>query len=340
MSGLRGNYLTMSSDSLRTLLEARQIPIYFAAVLIAFVTGFFVPAMRVVGIAIEPMLALMLFVTFLQVPMGELRKAMTNLRFVGALVTANFFAIPLLVALVLPWIPGEPLIRIGFLLVVLTPCIDYVVTFAHLGRADSRSLLASTPILLVGQMLLLPVYLRLFLSDDAHQLVSWEPFVQAFVWLIAIPLLLAAGCQAWAARSERGTKVTGALGLLPVPATAGVLAVVVAAVTPELGQAWVPVRQIAPWYAAFALIAPVVGWTVASAWRLQPAQRVAIAFSAATRNSLVVLPLALAIPGGIPILPAVIVTQTLIELVAELVYVNLATRARSWTRPRKPGLSR
>lgn len=44
-------------------------------------------------------------------------------------------------------------------LVLLTPCIDYVVTFSHLGRADARLLLAATPTLLVVQMLLLPAHL-------------------------------------------------------------------------------------------------------------------------------------------------------------------------------------
>ncbi|WMD19700.1 arsenic resistance protein [Achromobacter seleniivolatilans] len=317
----------MSSANLRDLLETRQISVYFVAVSAAFVTAFFLPATRGLAVAIEPLLALMLFVTFLQVPMGELRQAMTNVRFVGALITANFVAIPVLVAILLPWLPGESLIRIGFLLVVLTPCIDYVVTFAHLGRADARALLAATPILLVGQMLLLPLYLQLFLGGETSQLVSWEPFIYAFVWLIAVPLVLAAACQAWATRSNVGSKVTEVLGLLPVPATAAVLAVVVAAVTPELGQALIPVGQVVPLYIAFALLSPVVGWIVARAWRLPAAQRLAVGFSAATRNSLVVLPLALAIPGAIPILPAVIVTQTLIELVAELVYVKFARRA-------------
>ncbi len=36
----------------------------------------------------------------------------------------------------------------------------------------------------------------------------------------------------------------------------------------------------------------------------------------------VVLPLVLAVPGAIPALPAVIVTQTLVELLSELVYVR------------------
>lgn len=53
----------------------------------------------------------------------------------------------------------------------------------------------------------------------------------------------------------------------------------------------------------------------------QPAR--SIAFSTATRNSLVVLPLALAVPGAVPILPAVIVTQTLVELVSELIYIRI-----------------
>ena len=47
-----------------------------------------------------------------------------------------------------------------------------------------------------------------------------------------------------------------------------------------------------------------------------------MAFSAATRNSLVILPLAFAVPGGVPLVPAVVVTQTMIELVSELVYVR------------------
>lgn len=48
----------------------------------------------------------------------------------------------------------------------------------------------------------------------------------------------------------------------------------------------------------------------------------AVAFSAATRHSLVVLSLALAVPGAIPVLPAIIVTQTLVELIGELFYVR------------------
>ena len=42
-------------------------------------------------------------------------------------------------------------------------------------------------------------------------------------------------------------------------------------------------------------------------------------------------PLALAVPGAVPLLPAVVVTQTLVELMSELVYVRLMPKlGTSW----------
>ncbi len=326
----------MPTPSLRETLETRQIPLYFGTVVLAGLIAIWQPATQGLAGAIDPLLAFMLFVTFLQVPMHELRRAASNLRFVGALALANFLLIPLLVLAMLPWLPGDPLLRIGVLLVLLTPCIDYVVTFAHLGRADARALLASTPLLLAAQMLLLPFYLRLLLDADAARLVQWGPFLHAFVWLIAVPLGLAALCQAWGRRRAAGARALDLLGVMPVPATAAVLAVVVASVTPQLAVAMDAVRQVAPLYLGFALLAPLLGWGVARLCRLPLPQRLAVAFSSATRNSLVVLPLGLAIPGALPVLPAVIVTQTLIELVSQLLYVRLgrtlagaAARART-----------
>jgi len=40
----------------------------------------------------------------------------------------------------------------------------------------------------------------------------------------------------------------------------------------------------------------------------------------------VVLPLALAVPGAAPLLPALVLTQTLVELLAQLVYVRVIAR--------------
>ena len=312
----------MPTQRLQAYVETRQVALYFTAVVLAAVVAWAWPDSEVLAPAIEPLLGCMLFLTFLQVPLTELRQAVSQPRFLGALLVANFVAVPVFVAALLPWMPHDPLLRAGVLLVLLAPCIDYVVTFAHLGRADARSLLAATPVLLALQMVLLPLYLRLFLGESAAGLVHWRPFVHAFVWLIAVPLLLAAVFQAWGPRSATGARVMATLSVLPVPATAAVLFVVVAALLPQLGRAPGAVWQVAGLYGVFAVVSPCIGWGVGRAWRLPATQGRAVAFSTATRNALVVLPLGMAIPGAVPWVPAVIVTQTLVELLSELVYVQ------------------
>ena len=311
---------------MRDILERQQVWIYFAAVALAAIIGFAVSGTAELEGAINPALAFMLFVTFLQVPLPEIGQGFREARFLGALLVSNFICVPILAFLLSRLAMDDALLRLGILMVLLTPCIDYVITFAHLGRADARLLLSSTPILLLVQMALLPIYLGMFLGGEAADLVRVGPFVHAFIWLIAVPLFCAGAVQVWAARLTTGQRVSDILGLLPVPATALVLFLVVAATVPVLGAASLHALSALPIYIAFAVIAPFIGWGIARAFGLQPAAGRAVAFSSATRNSLVVLPLALAVPGAIPVLPAVIVTQTLVELVAELIYIRAFPR--------------
>lgn len=313
----------MNIKKIRELLEANQIIIYFATVIVAIIISLLVPAMTVLASSVNLALALMLFVTFLQVPLAEFKHSLVKFRFLIALVVVNFMVVPLIVMALVHFLPINPMVRLGVLLVLLTPCVDYVVTFAQIGRADARHLLMATPTLLILQMLLLPIYLGLFLGENAARLVRIGPFIEAFIWIIAIPLVFAALMQAWANRKSMGNRVLITLGLLPVPATALVLFVVITSVVPQLGLATGSVLKVVPIYIAFAIIAPWSGWCIARMFRLDVPSSRSVAFSASTRNSLVVLPLAFAIPDAVPILPAIIVTQTLVELIGELFYVRL-----------------
>ncbi|CZO60532.1 arsenic resistance protein [Legionella pneumophila serogroup 1] len=310
-------------QKIKEVLENRQIIFYFLAIGIAAVTALLISGTSILEQGINPALAFMLFVTFLQVPFGELKQAFGQIRFLAILLVMNFIAIPLVVMGLMPFVPVDAMVRLGVLLVLLTPCVDYVVTFSYLGRADARLLLAATPILLLVQMLLLPVYLGLFLNKNAALLIQTGPFLQAFVGLIVIPLLFAFLIQLWASQSSIGRRLFSLLGVLPVPATALVLFLVVAAVAPTIGGAADEVIQVLPVYITFAIIAPVIGWLFSRMFNLSVSASRSIAFSISTRNSLVVLPLVFAVPDAIPVLPAVVITQTLVELISELVYVRL-----------------
>lgn len=313
----------MSLHDARESLESNQILIYFSAIAVGLLLALALGGTGWLEAWINPALGLMLFVTFLQVPLSRLRSALANTRFMGALFVANFIAVPLLVVSLSWFFPSDPLVKVAILFVLLCPCIDYVVTFSQIGKADSSLLLASTPVLLLAQMLFLPIYLSWILGASASGLVAPAPFIHAFIVLIMIPMALSAMAQLGARRSVVVERVVTLSGLSPVPATALVLMIVIAAVTPQLGAALSAAKAALPIYIIYAVAAPIVGVLIGRLFRLgDPATR-ALGFSAATRNSLVVLPLALAVPGALPIVPAVIVTQTLIELIASVGYMRV-----------------
>ena len=309
----------------RDQLETRQVPIYFAAVIAAAALGMLAPAAAShLQAWVTPAIAVLMYAMFLQIPFLDLRQGVANRRFMAALLLANFVLVPLLVWAATRGLVEHPALLIGALLVLLTPCIDYVVVFTLIGKGDARLTLAATPVLLLLQLLLLPVYLTWILGDSATVALSIKPFVEAFVLLIVVPLLLAVLTSASARRHRPVAAWNAAWAWMPVPAMALVLVAVIgsqiAVVLHDFEKLW----PVIPVYLCFMLLAPLLGLLSARLLRLPAAQARSVTFSAATRNSLVVLPLALALPEDLRTLAAAaVITQTLVELVFELVYVRV-----------------
>lgn len=308
----------------RDQLEQHQIAIYFVVVIVAAVGGLLAPqAAQGLGGLVTPAIAVLMYAMFLQIPFLQLRQGLANRRFIAALLVANFVLIPLLVWALTLGLHDQPAILIGALLVLLTPCIDYVVVFTHIGKGDARLTLAATPLLLLLQLALLPLYLTLIPSEAAVT-ITLGPFVEAFVLLIAVPLLLAVLTCAGARRSPGIARWNQGWAWMPVPAMATVLLVVIGSQIAFVAREIEQLLPVIPVYLGFMLLAPVVGALTARAFRLPAATARSVTFSSATRNSLVVLPLALALPDDMRMLAAAaIITQTLIELVCELIYIRV-----------------
>ncbi|UVS80515.1 arsenical-resistance protein [Actinokineospora sp. UTMC 2448] len=308
-------------------MEHHQIAIYLAAMAAGGLLGWALPAAGPgLAHAINPVLGALLYVTFLQVPAAELLRSLRDGRFLSATLAVNFLLVPAVVAAMVGFLPADQAVRIGVLLVLLTPCVDYVIVFCGLAGGSSQRLLAATPLLLIAQMLLLPVFLYLFLGAELADIVEPGPFVEAFLVLIVGPLALAWATQAWAARAPAGRALAGAAGTAMVPLMAATLLIVVASQVPRLDGNLADVAAVIPFYAAFLVIMAFAGWAVARVFRLDvPAAR-AVVFTGATRNSLVVLPLALALPDRLALAAAVVVTQTLVEVIGMLAYVRAVPR--------------
>ena len=111
-----------------------------------------------------------------------------------------------------------------------------------------------------------------------------------------------------------------------VPLMMATLLLVVASQVPHVASRPDVVARVVPLFATFALVMPVVGDIAGRMARQGRQERLALAFSGTTRNSLVVLPLALALPNSMGMAPIAVVTQTLVELVVMAVGVRLLPR--------------
>lgn len=308
-------------------MEHHQVAAYLAAMAVGALLGWVAPGLGP-GLehAINPVLGALLFVTFLQVPAAELVRSLRDGRFLSAAVVVNFVVVPLVVAAMFALLPSDQAVRLGVLLVLLCPCVDYVIVFSGLAGGSSRRLLAATPVLLVAQLLLLPGFLYLFMGSEPADIVEVGPFLEAFVVLIVIPLALAWALQAWAARSPAGQRVSDGATTAMVPLMAATLLVVVASQVPKLGNSLGDVVAVIPFYVAFLIVMAFAGKAVAHLFRLDASSGRAIVFTGATRNSLVVLPLALALPDSLAVAAVVVVTQTLVEVLGMVTYVRLVPR--------------
>lgn len=296
-------------------LRRHQVLVYAVAVALAVVIGAGRPmwATPIEGL-INPVLAVLLYVTFLEIPFVRLRRAFTNGRFIGVALGLNFLVVPVVVWGLTRVLPSDRVVLVGVLMVLLTPCIDYVITFTDLADGDAEQLTATTPALMLVQLLLLPLYLWLFVGPEIAAVIEAGPFIEAFVLIIALPLGLAWLTEAGAERSGRVAGWQETLGWFPVPMMGVTLFVVIASQLPRVQDAFDQIVVVVPVYVAFLFVMPLLGRLVSGLFGMDVGERRALVFTSVTRNSLVVLPLGLALPAGYELVPAIIVTQTLVEL--------------------------
>lgn len=309
--------------------ERHQVALYLAAIAIGVGVGLGIPAAApVLEVSITPVLGLLLYATFLGVPFARLAGAFRDGRFVTTVLILNFVIVPPVAFGLSRFVAFDQALVVGVLLVLLTPCVDYVIVFTGLAGGSRERLLAATPLLMLAQMALLPLYLWVMVGPEFAASVDLRPFVEAFLLLIVLPLALAAITQALAVRTRFGRVLT-AVGLAAmVPLMMVTLAIVVgsqvAAVTGSLGA----LLAVVPTFVAFAAIMMVLGATAGRIARFDGPTRRAVVFSGVTRNSLVVLPLALALTSSFAVTPLVVVTQTLVELIVMVLLVALLSRRR------------
>ena len=151
---------------------------------------------------IEFFLMLLLYILFLSVDLKKIRHSFLNFRFTAAAVCLNFIFTPVLAyVLGLLFFSGSLDIRIGLLMLLVTPCTDWYLVFTGLGGGDVELGLSILPLNLVLQIVLLPVYLFVFMGNEAHM--DGAAILGSTLFVLLIPFFVSCLTKLWLRRHEK-----------------------------------------------------------------------------------------------------------------------------------------
>ena len=147
-------------------MEVRSQPlVFFTAILIGLAASN-IGAIENISVLIIPSLIVMLYFVFVEVKVADVSKAAKNRPLLSSSLGLNFIFTPIL-AYVLGWIflSDIPDLWIGLILLLVTPCTDWYLTYTKIARGDVPACLTLLPWNLILQLALLPIYLQIFVGE-------------------------------------------------------------------------------------------------------------------------------------------------------------------------------
>ncbi len=233
----------------------------------------------------------------------------------------NFVLVPLVIGGLLLLLPDIPAIRLGVLLILLVSCTEWFLSFSRLARGDSARAIAAAHVPVLAQLALLPIYIWLFMGELAIELTLGSHLLPAFFGLIITPLVLAWLTERLAEKHPPAKALVSGLGWLPVPLLDLVVFLIAssqASLAIDEGATLWPALLVFLLYLA---LAATIGKYLSRIFGLTAAAGRTLIFSFSTRNSFVMLPLALSLPEPWRAAIVVIVSQSLVELFGMVAYL-------------------
>jgi arsenite transporter len=173
-----------------SLIEKLYTFIIFSAVVIGLSIGQVELIRAHAESFIVPLLVAMLYITFLQIPVEEIKKAFKNIKFTYTSVVINFVWTPILAwLLAMVFLGDNPALYIGFIMLMVTPCTDWYLIFTGIAKGNVALSTAILPLNLILQVILLPFYLLIF--GRTTGVIELSFLMESILMVLFIPLVLA-----------------------------------------------------------------------------------------------------------------------------------------------------
>lgn len=160
------------------------------AVITGLLAGQLEAVASVADYVIVPFLMIMLYGLFLNIPIKNLLKSFSNLKFFSANLAINFIWTP-----IFAWVLGYLFLQdylslwVGFVMLMVTPCTDWYLIFTGIAKGNTTLSASVLPLNLLLQVILLPVILLLFFGDTGS--VNPTFLLESIALVLIVPFVVA-----------------------------------------------------------------------------------------------------------------------------------------------------
>ena len=267
--------------------------------------------------------AIALFHVALGLPLLSFGRVVGSGRVWRALIVLNLVVVPAL-SFVLSRIQWRtPDLQVGLLLALLAPGVALSIPVIRRAGGDAESVLGITPLLLAGQLVIVPPLAIVLSGGQFH----WSDLPHTFmpiVWVIALPVVLAALFQ-FVGKKRHLDHVRQRLSNHSVLWMSSAFLLTAWSVGSSHTQRLEQLAWIVPLAIAFLVVMAPISLLIAGLVGVTADRRRAILIAAAGRGGVVMVPITLALdPEYWGFLPLVVMVQASVEAVGLVVYRTIS----------------
>lgn len=294
-----------------------QVPVVLAAVAAGLAAGVGLELGTGPEVLVVPALVALLALTFAGVRPESVRDHVRpHGRVVAASLALNFGWAPAAAGLLgLAFLAGEPDLRVGLVMLLVTPCTDWYLVFTATARGNVALAAALLPVNLVLQLALLPLFVVLLAGPASG--VPIGQLAGSVAIVVGVPLAVAVLARTITARLDAQESLDAVLerlqGVGLVLLAVAIWAIFAAHADTVSENPGAFVRLLLP-LAVFFAVTYVLATAAARKLDLHHPERVTLTMTTLARNSPVALAIATAAFPDRPLIAVALVVGPLIEL--------------------------